>query len=103
MSGRLVPFGIALLGGLIGAGLIATSCYDLPEPDCGFRCGSNGACPTDYTCAADHYCHRVGTPDTLVCGTPDAAVDAPPDAPTDTATDAPADAAADAATDAPGD
>jgi hypothetical protein len=60
-------------------------CYSPPEPDCGFACGPGDACPADYTCARDHYCHRNGASSTLVCGTPDAAVDAPP-APTVTST-----------------
>ena len=104
MSGRVVPLGVALLSLVLGAGLVGAiiaSCYNLPEPQCGFICGPNGACPSDYTCAADHHCHKNGAPDSLVCGTPDAAVDGPPDAPldapmidapnTDAAVDAPID------------
>ena len=63
---------IALLVGLAGA--IVVACYDLPRPDCGFGCGANHACPDDYTCASDHYCHRIGAPASLVCGPPDAAI-----------------------------
>jgi len=61
---------IALLVALTGA--IVEACYEVPTPSCGFLCGPNDACPDSYTCAADHYCHRVGAPATLVCGTPDA-------------------------------
>ena len=103
VSGRLVPIGVALLLACCVAGAIVSACYQLPEPDCGFLCGTGGTCPDHYTCASDHHCHKIGTPDTLVCGTPDAAVDAPPDAPPDSPTDAPADAATDAAADAPPD
>lgn len=35
-------------------------CYHAPEPDCGFACGPEGACPADYTCTADHVCRRDG-------------------------------------------
>jgi hypothetical protein len=54
----------------------AAGCYSAPEPDCGFACGPNNACPADYACAADRHCHRNGTPDSLVCGTaPDGGTD----------------------------
>jgi hypothetical protein len=54
----------------------AAGCYSAPEPDCGFACGPNNACPADYACAADRHCHRNGTPDSLVCGTaPDGGID----------------------------
>ncbi len=64
------------LGGLGGLG----GCYEIPQPDCGFRCGPSAACPADYTCASDGRCHRNGTSPSLVCATPDAAVDTPTDA-----------------------
>ena len=90
---------IALLVALTGA--IVEACYEVPTPSCGFLCGPNDACPDSYTCAADHYCHRVGAPATLVCGTPDAGmVDAIPDAPVDAIPDAPLDAMPDAPVDA---
>lgn len=64
-------------------GLLAVGCYDVPEPECGFRCGPNKACPEHYTCnEADGRCHRDGAPASLVCGTVDAAIDAPVDAAT---------------------
>ncbi len=68
-----------LLGRLVvlASCLAAAACYSPPEPDCGFTCGPNGACPADYTCAADRHCHRHGTPASLVCGTVDAGSDAP--------------------------
>jgi hypothetical protein len=57
----------------------AAGCYSAPEPDCGFACGPNNACPADYACAADRHCHRNGTPDSLVCGTaPDGGTDTGP-------------------------
>jgi hypothetical protein len=92
------------------AGAIIAACYTVPAPDCGFACGPNGACPDDYTCAADHRCHRVGAPASLVCSTPDAAapsdtrdaaIDGVSDAPVDATVDAMADASVDAAVDAP--
>ncbi|HTR49321.1 MAG TPA: hypothetical protein VMJ10_01360 [Kofleriaceae bacterium] len=45
----------------------AVACYTAPEPDCGFVCGSGGACPDDYTCMADNICHRNGSPTDLTC------------------------------------
>jgi hypothetical protein len=114
VSGRLVSLGlpIALLVALAGA--IVAACYEVPTPSCGFLCGPNDACPDSYTCAADHYCHRVGAPATLMCGTPDAGMpdtsddakandavaDGPPDAPVDAMPDAPVDAMPDAPVDA---
>jgi hypothetical protein len=50
---------------LLAAGLSA--CYSPYEPDCGFVCGSGGACPEDYTCAADRVCHLDGTDSAKVC------------------------------------
>jgi hypothetical protein len=76
------------------AGAIVAACYEVPEPDCGFLCGADGACPDDYTCADGHRCQRIGAPATVVCTTPDAAlpdatVDAQPDAPQAAAQTAP--------------
>ncbi|MBC7976532.1 MAG: hypothetical protein H7138_16285, partial [Myxococcales bacterium] len=67
MSGRRLALGAiaALLVGLAGA--IVVACYEVPTPDCGFVCGPDNACPADYTCADDHYCHRNGAPADLVC------------------------------------
>lgn len=53
--------------------LVLAGCYDLPRPDCGFRCGDNDACPASYACAADGYCHPEGASQTCP------AVDAGPD------------------------
>jgi hypothetical protein len=108
MSGRRVSLaGIATL--LVGlTGVIVVACYDLPTPDCGFVCGPDNGCPDGYTCADDHYCHRIGAPSALVCAGPDAAVpfDAAADGGTDATIDAtldvaPVDAGPDAAPDAP--
>jgi hypothetical protein len=105
-----LSLGIAIALLVVLAGVIATACYHLPTPDCGFLCGPSGACPDNYTCARDHQCHRIGTPDNLICGTPDAAMpddardaasDGPPDATIDAAIDAMPDAVIDATIDAP--
>lgn len=59
----------------------AAGCYDVPQPQCGFRCGPRGECPEDYTCnASDGRCHLEGAPASLVCGTVDASIDALRDA-----------------------
>lgn len=85
-----MSLGIAIALLVAGAGAIVAACYELPTPDCGFLCGSGKLCPDGYTCADDHFCHRTGAPDTLVCGTPDS--DLPDDASVDAAPDAPGDA-----------
>ena len=105
MSGRIAWAGllIALSAGATGA--VLGSCYEVPEPDCGFICGPSASCPDHYTCADDHYCHRDGAPASLVCAVPDAplvtdaaadaaldAIDATPDAMVDAPVDAMVDA-----------
>ena len=52
-------------------GVVATGCYDVPKPQCGFRCGAAG-CPDGYTCGPDDRCRLVGAPADLVCADPDA-------------------------------
>jgi hypothetical protein len=81
MTRRRRPRRLALaLGGLLGLaypGLALPGCYDIPKPECGFRCGPDGACPEDYTCApVDGRCHLNSAPPSLVCATPDGGIDA---------------------------
>jgi hypothetical protein len=73
-------------GLLLALGALALpACYDVPMPQCGFRCGPDQACPEGYTCKpSDGRCHLNGSPVSLVCGTVDASIDAPTDAPPDT-------------------
>lgn len=67
--------GLAVLAIAIAAAV--TGCYDVPKPDCGFRCGPAAECPEDYTCAADGRCHLDGSSPSLLCGSPvDAGIDA---------------------------
>jgi len=55
---------LALLGG----------CFSPDKPVCSYSCASTQpACPDDYECRADGYCHLVGTEDQS-CG-----FTAPPD------------------------
>ena len=78
---------IAYVGVAVAASLAMVGCYSVPQPACGFFCGSAGECPDNYTCnTADHRCHLDGSkPQT--CSTHDAgpidAPDAPPDVPID--------------------
>ncbi|CAN5848522.1 hypothetical protein BH11MYX3_BH11MYX3_21890 [soil metagenome] len=68
----------------MAAGLsLAPGCYNVPEPVCGFFCGSSGACPADYTCMADNRCHLNGAAATM-CFSIDAGPSDAPDAPGDT-------------------
>ncbi|MDQ3370058.1 MAG: Ig-like domain-containing protein [Myxococcota bacterium] len=76
---RRVLVMLVMLVSVLGLGGLG-GCYDLPKPDCGFRCGPSAACPDDYTCASDGRCHRNGAPPSLVCAPADAAVDTPIDA-----------------------
>lgn len=76
---------IAYVVGALAATLAMTGCYSVPQPACGFFCGSAGECPADYTCsAADNRCHLNGSP-AQMCSTLDAGIvdapDAPPDVP----------------------
>jgi hypothetical protein len=83
---RRLRLALALAGSALVA-LAFPSCYDIPRPECGFRCGPSGACPEDYTCnESDGRCHLDGSSPQLVCGTvdaADAAIDGSPDAPID--------------------
>jgi len=64
---------LALLLALPAVALVG--CFDYDEPTCSFLCGATGgddACPDDYECRADGYCHKQGTTD--VCPFSDAAL-----------------------------
>ena len=66
--------GVAFCLGLVCMALwIGVSCYAAPEPNCGFQCGPNGECPTDYACSSTQVCEKIGATD--VCkadaGVPD--------------------------------
>ena len=78
---------IAYVGVAVAASLAMVGCYSVPQPACGFFCGSAGECPDNYTCnTADHRCHLDGS-EPQTCSTHDAgpidAPDAPPDVPID--------------------
>lgn len=64
---------------LAGLALVATACFDAPEPDCAFECGDDGACPDDYGCASDGWCKRIDLPDDHVCEAAAATVEVAPD------------------------
>ena len=80
------------------AGLFA-GCFKTPKPECSFVCGPNNACPADYACAADNYCHlrlannQLGACTFADAPKADAANDAPIDSPIDGRPDAMVDAA----------
>ncbi len=81
------------LRALLVCALAAVSCYSPSEPLCSFQCGDNRACPADYQCLADNYCHLHGQAGD--CGYPDLAMPS-------SSTDMKADAAM-PPTDGPGD
>lgn len=42
--------------------LLLPRCFSPALPDCSYRCfGSEPACPDEYECRDDGYCHRQGT------------------------------------------
>ena len=93
MGRRIAYLGLATVLCLaFVAGLSVTpGCYDVPQPVCGFFCGSAGACPDDYTCnASDNRCHLNGSAPTtclpLIDGGP---IDMPGDIGIDVMFDAP--------------
>ena len=60
-------FGVSVLSG----------CYQVDEPVCAYACAVGSelgaqACPADYECRADRYCHRKGS--TAACEYSDASV-----------------------------
>ena len=55
--------------------LVLPACFSPVEPQCSFACGPNGACPEDYQCLADGYCHLHGDPGS--CGYSDLAASDP--------------------------
>ena len=74
---------IAYVGVAVAASLAMVGCYSVPQPVCGFFCGSGGECPDDYTCStADNRCHLDGAP-AQMCSTHDAGPIDSPDAPGD--------------------
>src|SRR5262245_53278741 len=58
---------------LLAASLLA-GCFDPSVAECAFLCESEGVCPLNLTCGADHYCHRPG--DAIRCASPDGGSDA---------------------------
>jgi hypothetical protein len=78
---RRILGALSVCAGLAFAVAVGISCFATPEPNCGFVCGSGGACPDDYACASDSICHRLGSPPSTVCtgdgGLADAAIISP--------------------------
>jgi hypothetical protein len=52
--------------------VVFAGCFNVEERPCTFACGPNGACPDDYQCLGDGYCHLHGDPTS--CGYSDLAV-----------------------------
>ena len=72
---------------ILGVLVAAAGCFSPDQPACQFSCAlPPHACPANYVCRADNYCHRKDS--TGLCmgfplseaGTPDAHPDAHPDA-----------------------
>jgi hypothetical protein len=52
--------------------LLLSGCFSVDDRTCTYACGPNSACPDDYVCMPDGYCHLHGN--TNECGYPDAAM-----------------------------
>ncbi|HEY4242094.1 MAG TPA: hypothetical protein VGM88_19885 [Kofleriaceae bacterium] len=53
---------------LLAALVLVAACYTVPEPACGFRCGTNGECPDHYSCGAMNICVLDDAPADTTCG-----------------------------------
>lgn len=59
---------IFLLSIIISGAALLGACFDKPAPACAFWCGTQGACPDGYRCAADEWCKREDVPESHACG-----------------------------------
>lgn len=53
-----------ILVGLVALGLTSVglnACFNVDQPICSFVCGPSSACPEDYECRSDGYCHLRGS------------------------------------------
>jgi hypothetical protein len=58
---------------LLALALLALpACFNVDQQPCTYACGPGGACPDDYQCLADGYCHLHGEP--AACGYSDMAM-----------------------------
>lgn len=78
MRPLLRSLGLALLvPGLVLALAPLPGCFQVDQPICSYKCGTGTgsaepACPEDYECRSDGYCHLTGT--TEACTFSDASV-----------------------------
>ena len=62
----VAAFALAITAGFGG-------CFNVDKPTCSYSCSdTTPACPDDYECRSDGYCHLTGT--TAECSFSDAAV-----------------------------
>jgi len=52
--------------------ILVAGCFSPATPPCSFICGDNNACPDDYMCLSDGYCHYKGMQ--AACGYSDAGI-----------------------------
>ena len=69
---RSLVFALAFLGFSVGMSVGMSGCFSPDEPICAFACGDNNACPDNYECRADSFCHLKSS--TGDCPFPDASV-----------------------------
>jgi hypothetical protein len=51
---------LAAVALVLGLGAVATpACFSPQRPPCAFSCARDQACPADYSCGGDGFCHRV--------------------------------------------
>jgi hypothetical protein len=58
---------------LVAFALSLAGCFNIEDRVCAYACGPNKACPDDYQCMPDGYCHLHGNRDP--CGYSDAGAD----------------------------
>lgn len=72
------PPGVGRLGkGTVRAANVAlftlvtllSACFDNPKPECGFGCGPNDECPSDYVCNSEKRCQLESAPEAVCPGT----------------------------------
>jgi hypothetical protein len=63
---------LAIAALALAAGTLS-GCFNVDKPTCSYACSDTApACPDDYECRSDGYCHLAGT--TASCAFSDAAV-----------------------------
>jgi|1185.fasta_scaffold838169_2 hypothetical protein len=60
---------------------LAVSCFSPSQPPCAFSCAVDHACPANYVCGGDGFCHRADGRGECLLGGGDGGGDAAGDTP----------------------